>query len=44
MNDFDKILKQKLEGYTEVPPESVFENVCKNIPKRTFSEVLSAHK
>ena len=44
MNDFDKILKQKLEGYTEVPPESVFENVCKNIPKRTFSDVLSAHK
>lgn len=44
MNDFDKILKQKLEGYTEVPPESVFENVCKNIPKRTFKDVLSAHK
>lgn len=44
MNDFDKILKQKLEGYTEVPPESVFENVCKNIPKRTFSDVLSVHK
>ena len=44
MNDFDKILKQKLEGYTEVPPESVFENVCKNIPRRTFKDVLSAHK
>jgi len=44
MNDFDKILKQKLEGYTEVPPESVFENVCKNIPKRTFMDVVSAHK
>lgn len=44
MNDFDKILKQKLQGYTEVPPESVFENVCKNIPRRTFSDVLSSHK
>ena len=44
MNEFDKILKQKLEGYTEIPPESVFENVCRNIPKRTFGDIIMAHK
>ena len=44
MNDFDKILKQKLQGYTETPPPEVFEKISKNFPKRSFTEVLSAYK
>ncbi len=44
MNDFDKILRQKLQGYTETPPPEAFENISKNFPKRTFTEVLSAYK
>ncbi|MBO7572932.1 MAG: gliding motility-associated C-terminal domain-containing protein [Bacteroidales bacterium] len=44
MNEFDKILKQKLQGYTETPPPEVFENISRNIPKRTVSEFMSAYK
>lgn len=44
MNEFDKIFKQKLEGYTETPPPEVFENVSKHFPKRTAAEFFSAYK
>ena len=44
MNDFDKILKQKLQDYTETPPPEVFEKISKNFPKRSFTEILSAYK
>ena len=44
MNEFDKILKQKLEGYTETPPPEVFKNVSKHFPKRTAAEFFSAYK
>lgn len=44
MNEFDKILKHKLEGYTETPPPEVFENVSKHFPKRTAADFFSAYK
>ncbi len=44
MNEFDKIFKQKLEGYTETPPPEVFENISKHFPKRTAAEFFSAYK
>lgn len=44
MNEFDKILKQKLQGYTETPPPEVFENISKKLPKRTVSDIMSAYK
>ncbi|MBO7481566.1 MAG: gliding motility-associated C-terminal domain-containing protein [Bacteroidales bacterium] len=44
MNEFDKILKQKLDGYTETPPPEVFENISKHFPKRTAAEFFSAYK
>lgn len=44
MNEFDKILKQKLQGYTETPPPEVFDNISSKLPKRTASDILSAYK
>ncbi|MBR5983621.1 MAG: gliding motility-associated C-terminal domain-containing protein [Bacteroidales bacterium] len=44
MNEFDKILKQKLESYTETPPAEVFENISKHFPKRTAADFFSAYK
>jgi len=44
MNEFDKIFRQKLQGYTETPPPEVFENISSKFPKQTPSGILSAHK
>ncbi len=44
MNEFDKILKQKLQGYTETPPPEVFDNISSKLLKRTASDILSAYK
>lgn len=44
MSDFDNILKQKLENYTDIPSEQVFENIRKNYPRKTFWEFLNLNK
>jgi gliding motility-associated-like protein len=44
MSDFDNILKQKLENYTDIPSEKVFKNIRKNYPRKTFWEFLNLNK
>lgn len=44
MNEFDKILKSKLDSYTEAPSAEVFQNIRKNYPAKTFAEFVSYNK
>lgn len=44
MNDFDNILKNKLENFREVPSADVFNKIRKNYPKRSFIDFVKYNK
>lgn len=44
MNDFNDILKNKLEDFREAPSQDVFNNIRSNYPKRTFLDFLNNNK
>lgn len=44
MNDFEKILKDKLENYSETPSNEIFQNIRKNYPRKTIGEYISYNK